>query len=98
VSPADRSALSRRVTEAVGEALRVRPDVVLATSSLFDLPGFDSLAVVAVLERLESDLSVEVPPEQIVPEAFASVEALTSLFEYAVGAASAVLPIAGGRQ
>lgn len=101
MSSPDRPALGRLARQAVGEVLGVAPDVVVRAGSLFDLPGFDSLAVVAVLERLESDLGIEVPPEQIVPEAFESVEALTSLLAHAVLAAPAVVPAvapaAGGR-
>jgi acyl carrier protein len=96
VSPPDRSTLGERAARAVSEVLGVAPDVVVRAGSLFDLPGFDSLAVVAVLERLESDLGVEVPPEQIVPEAFESVDALTSLLVQTVVAAPAVVPFAGG--
>lgn len=96
MSPSGRLALSQRAAQAVGEVLRMAPDVVVNARSLFDLPGFDSLAVVAVLERLESDLGIEVPAEQIVPEAFESIDALTSLLVHAVLAAPAVVPAAGG--
>jgi len=95
VSPLDRPALRECATQAVSAVLGHPADVVVGVGSLFDLPGFDSLAVVAVLERLESDLGIEVPAEQIVPEAFESVDALTSLLVQAV-AAPEVAPSAGG--
>lgn len=75
--------ISQRAIEAVAQVLRVPPAAVTGAPSLFDLPGFDSLAVVAVLERLESALGVEVPAELIVPEAFESITALSSLLAQA---------------
>ena len=56
-----------------------RPEVRSGVSIL-DLPGFDSIAAVEVLERLETELDVEVPPELIVPEAFESLDSLAELF------------------
>ena len=96
MSRPDLAALRERVAFAVGAVLAVPPDQAASAGSLFDLPGFDSLAVVAVLDRLESGLGVEVPPELIVPEAFESVDALTSLLGRAIDAAAAVMPSAGG--
>jgi acyl carrier protein len=92
---AGHSELSRRVIQAVADVLGVPQAAVTGAASLFDLPGFDSLAVVSVLERLESGLSVEVPPELIVPEAFDSLAALTGLLARAQAAPSAH-PATGG--
>ncbi|WP_328611223.1 acyl carrier protein [Amycolatopsis sp. NBC_00345] len=73
------SDLTSLVAARFGEVLGVSPETAREAPSLFDLPGFDSVAVVAVLERLEDELGVEVPPELIVPEAFESVAALTEI-------------------
>ena len=69
----------QRALHAVSAVLGIPPGTVTAAASLFDLPGFDSFAVVAVLERLESELDCEVPPERIVPEAFESIDSLAGL-------------------
>ena len=69
-----------RVLRAVAAALGVPPDAIVAAPTLFDLPGFDSLAVVTILSRLEDEFGAEVPPDAIVPEAFESLGALTALF------------------
>ncbi|MEV6445511.1 acyl carrier protein [Amycolatopsis sp. NPDC051716] len=68
----------------VADVLGVPATDVLSADSLFDLPGFDSIAIVSVLERLEDDLGVEVPAERIVPEAFESLPALRSLLAAAL--------------
>jgi acyl carrier protein len=68
----------------VADVLGVPATDVLSADSLFDLPGFDSIAIVSVLERLEDDLGVEVPAEEIVPEAFESLTALRSLLDAAL--------------
>jgi len=67
------------VVEAVADATGQESDEVEAVDSLFELPGFDSLAIASVLERLESSLRIEVPPQEIVPEAFETVESLTAV-------------------
>lgn len=69
-----------RVVEAVADALGVPPPAITAAPTLFDLPGFDSLTVVAILSRLEDELGTEIPPDAIVPEAFESLGALIALF------------------
>ena len=42
------------------------------TTSLQDLKGFDSLAVVGLIERLEDQLGIELDPALILPETFAN--------------------------
>jgi acyl carrier protein len=92
---ADHVEISQQAVEAVADVVRVPPAEVTGARSLFDLPGFDSLAVVAVLERLESALGVEVPPELIVPEAFESITALSSLLTQTTAASSVQLATGG---
>lgn len=70
----------RRAAAALADVLRLPPDDVTSGASILDLPGFDSIAAVAVLERLEAEFGVEVPPELIVPEAFESLDGLAELF------------------
>lgn len=71
--------LRARVTSAVADVLAAPPEAVAGAESLFDLDGFDSITVVAVLERLEGELHIEVDPDDIVPEAFDNLDALTGL-------------------
>lgn len=67
------------IARTVADVLGVPVADVLAAGSLFDLPGFDSIAIVSVLERLEDHHGVEVPAAEIVPESFETLTALRSL-------------------
>jgi acyl carrier protein len=69
-----------RAAETLAEILRLPVEEVRAGGSPLDLPGFDSVVAMELLERLETELEVEVPPELIVPEAFESLDALAGLF------------------
>ena len=69
-----------RAAEALAELLRLPVDEVRSGGSPLDLPGFDSVVAVELLERLENSFDVEVPPELIVPEAFESLDSLAELF------------------
>ena len=69
-----------RAAETLAEILRLRVEEVCAGGSPLDQPGFDSIVAVELLERLETELDVEVPPELIVPEAFESLDTLAELF------------------
>ncbi len=46
--------------------------MISATTALADLPGFDSLAIVGLLEQIEDQLHIAIDPALIVPETFAS--------------------------
>ncbi|WP_436536187.1 phosphopantetheine-binding protein [Actinoplanes sp. HUAS TT8] len=76
--------LRSRVLDAVAATVQASPQQVLAAPTLFDLPGFDSLAIVTVLETLEDELAVEVAPDRILPDAFISIDALTRLLDDAL--------------
>lgn len=76
------------VVTAIASSTGATPAAVESAASLFDLPGFDSIAVVAVLEWLEDQLGLEVPAEWIVPETFRSVGALTAVVTAARTAAA----------
>jgi acyl carrier protein len=54
---------------------------VSAGDPLLDQPGFDSLAIVAVIDEIERDLDVEFAPELLVPETFATLDTLTAAVE-----------------
>ena len=69
-----------RAAETLAEVLRLPVEEVRAGGSPLDLPGFDSIVAVELLERLETEFDVEVPPELIVPEAFESLDTLAELF------------------
>ena len=69
-----------QAAEALAELLRLPVDDVRSGASPLDLPGFDSVVAVELLDRLETELDVEVPPELIVPEAFESLDSLAELF------------------
>lgn len=64
------------------------PDLAPGTP-LFDVPGFDSLALAAVVEGLEDELGPALPDELISPEAFATPDAV---------AATLVVPALGGER
>jgi acyl carrier protein len=82
-----------RVIAVITSVLGCARAQVRAAAALYDLPGFDSVALMTIVERLESDLGTEIPAEWIVPEAFTSVGSLAALLE----AAAARPGVAGGR-
>lgn len=75
--------LAETAARTIADLLGTSVSAVRAPASLFDLPGFDSVCVVATLERLEDELGVEVPADRIVPEAFDSLESLSALVQSA---------------
>jgi acyl carrier protein len=56
------------------------------TTPLVDLPGFDSIVLVELVESLERDLGIEIAVEHLVPETFESVRVLTRTVWPAVAA------------
>lgn len=74
------SGLVETTARTIADLLGTSVSAVKSPESLFDLPGFDSVCIVATLERLEDEWGVEVPAERIVPEAFDSLESLSELF------------------
>ncbi|GAA0467642.1 hypothetical protein Ade02nite_88420 [Paractinoplanes deccanensis] len=62
--------LQRVITERLG-----RP--VGMGDTLLDQTGFDSLAIVAVIDRVETDLGLEMDPDLLVPETFTDLGTLT---------------------
>ncbi|MEV7552178.1 acyl carrier protein [Amycolatopsis sp. NPDC089917] len=77
------AALTESITGTIADLLGLTTDDVVAERTLFDLPGFDSVAIVSVLERLEDRWRVEVPADGIVPEAFETVDSLAGLLSVA---------------
>jgi acyl carrier protein len=80
MNPIDHEFIRQRAVAALADILQLPLHHVTTGASILDLPGFDSVAAVAVLERLEAEFGVEVPPELIVPEAFESLDGLAELF------------------
>jgi acyl carrier protein len=78
------AAVRAQVVGVVATATLLPAEEVDAADWLFDLPGFDSLAVVEILARLESAFGVEVPAEAVLPEVFGRVSALAELVSAAL--------------
>jgi acyl-CoA synthetase (AMP-forming)/AMP-acid ligase II/acyl carrier protein len=57
----------------LGDGQQVRPD-----TSLFDLAGFNSLAVAELVERLEEQIGMEIPPALLVPQTFETPATLST--------------------
>jgi acyl carrier protein len=76
---------SGRVVAVIAGVLGCDPAAIQAATALYELPGFDSVALVTILGRLEDELGAEIPAEWIVPEAFTSIGALTGLLDAAAG-------------
>ena len=53
---------------------------LVETTYLPGLIGFDSLAIVHILESLETTLGIEADPKLLLPEAFETPRAVTELF------------------
>lgn len=79
---------SGRIVAVIASVLGCDPEQVRAATALYELPGFDSVALVEILGRLEDSLGAEIPAEWIVPEAFTTVDALTGLLDAVAGVAS----------
>jgi acyl carrier protein len=62
--------LQRIVAERLGRPVEPR-------QPLLDQPGFDSLAIVAVIDRVETDLDLEIDPDLLVPDTFTDLGTLT---------------------
>jgi acyl carrier protein len=60
------------VIKAVRVALKEPALVIDRGTPLQDLKGFDSLAIVTILEELEDCLRVEIEPTLILPETFST--------------------------
>jgi len=80
------TALARgQVAAVIAGVLGCEPERVGAATALYELPGFDSVTLVTILDRLEDALGAEIPAEWIVPEAFTTVSALAELLDAAAG-------------
>ncbi|MEU6037810.1 acyl carrier protein [Actinomadura sp. NPDC047616] len=72
-------------TAAVGLVLTVLRSVLgeepalTPGTALFEVPGFDSLALAAVVERLEDELGPVLPDELLVPESFATPDDIAAV-------------------
>ena len=68
--------LTRRVIDALHAELRSATIAIDATTPLEDIKGFNSIAVVGVLERLEREVGIEMDPALILPETFATPQTI----------------------
>ena len=68
------------VLKCVRDELGGASDTLTETTVLYDVAGFDSLRIAALIERLEARLGTELPPESMRPEVFASTVALAEAF------------------
>lgn len=70
-APAD--LVTKVLREVLGADVPLAPD-----TDLFTVPGFDSLALAAVVEGLEAALGQELPDELMTPDAFATPHDIVS--------------------
>ena len=60
----------------------LHPDVDFETNeALVDEGVLDSLDIVTIISEIGAELDITIPPEEIIPENFNSVSALTALLE-----------------
>lgn len=84
-TPTPEAVVESVLRSVLGEEVRLSAD-----TRLFQLAGFDSLALAAVVEGLEAELGVALPDELITPEAFETPAAIaTSLVVPALRAGTA---------
>lgn len=86
--PVDAADVGRSVRAAVGGVLAIDAGEIDGAEALADVPGFNSFALADVLERLEQELGVEVPPEELTPANYRSLDSLSGLFSRLAGVAS----------
>lgn len=66
----------RTVAEVAAQVLGTDPQPLLQGAALTDVPGFSSFRVVEIIERLESELDIEFPADELVPENLHHVDAI----------------------
>jgi acyl carrier protein len=71
------------VLRVVRAAVDAPADEIAEDTSLLDLPSFDSMKIVQVVEEIEQAAEVEIDPDRIVPETFASVRTLAETVQSA---------------
>lgn len=76
----DAPAIRAAVVEAIGDVLHIVNGDLTARRSLRELPGFDSFALVEIIERIEASLRVTVDPDTLTAESLRSVDSLCDLF------------------
>ena len=70
-----RADLEAAIARIVGERLRATAPIDPA-AALVDLPEFNSVVLMDIVERLEEELETEIDPDLLVPETFESVRVL----------------------
>lgn len=64
------------VLRVVRAAVDAPDEEIDENTALLDLPSFDSMKIVAVVEEIEQAAEVEIDPDRIVPETFSSVRSI----------------------
>ncbi|MES4908563.1 MULTISPECIES: acyl carrier protein [unclassified Streptomyces] len=75
-SERERERERRTVAEVAARVLGTDPQPLLQGASLTDVPGFSSFRVVEIIERLESELAIEFPADDLVPENLHHIDAI----------------------
>ncbi|GAB7046429.1 acyl carrier protein [Catenuloplanes indicus] len=68
------------VIRTVSAVLAVDERTVAGTASLTDIDRFNSFRMVEIVERLESELGVEIDADDLIPENLRHVDRLSRLF------------------
>lgn len=71
--------IQARVRDVIGTVLGIRPTSIRPDDDLFDRAGYDSMAVVRVLDQVESIFDLEVPGDWLIIEKFQSVASISAL-------------------
>jgi acyl carrier protein len=78
--PSDESAVRAAVRATIQEVLRVDEPTVVTARTLRELPNYNSLRLVEIIERVESRLNVALDDGDLTPQALESADALCAAF------------------
>ncbi|KAA2261400.1 acyl carrier protein [Solihabitans fulvus] len=80
VAAADDDLVRATVLAAIEDVLRLDESIVLAARTLRDLPNFNSFRLVDIIERVESQLNVELDADDLTPQALRDTDSLCAAF------------------
>lgn len=80
----------RTVAEVAARVLGTDPRPLLQGAALSDVPGFSSFRVVEIVERLESELAIEFPADDLVPENLHHIDAICRIIRRSARPAASV--------
>lgn len=61
----DTTELDQKLRDIIADVLEIEPEEISETSSFADDHGADSLRAIEILARIEKNLSVEIPQEEL---------------------------------